>query len=596
MTHKQFSLSDYCFAIESFPRCSYEQLRDILVLPSTRKIQSVVSSLEIESVFSKTFQKLKAPQQKNVFLLIDEVKIRPTVSFSGGVLSGMAKNEPDSRATSMLCIMVKCLHGGPSIMLSVIPVHTLTASCQFEDVKKATALVEKTGGIVLGSITDNHKINQLYCKMFDKEEESSASAKHPLDANRSWYLLFDTVHLLKCIRNNWITEKSQRLTLDNMTVGSFSDVKTLYELEKNSILKTTRLTYASVNPSKLQLQNVQHVLRIFHEKVIAGLALQGCSATAEFIQFVLNWWNTVNVSAKGQDIRMKDPHRAAQVLSSDSLDMYAKKFEEAMSGQGLSRKECLTHDTKKALVQTMRGLSAVTKHLLSSGFQYVLLREIQSDRIEGEFSVYRQSTGANAFMTAGDVISACKKRLARHAASFLESIDVTADDSTSTSDKHRCCGPLVAADGEAIESSISDVTLTANEESCCAYVAGWLERKCIDDITFSDDEPFVSTEVKNFLEEVSRGSLKTPHMSTYELTRIGLSFVKKAKQRVCCRRRLVGILSTMGEFHDFDIVQSKKLLRHLANVLLCGLHNLEKDHQKNATLLQTSIKKARMAD
>ncbi|XP_012940035.1 uncharacterized protein LOC101852777 isoform X2 [Aplysia californica] len=244
----------------------------------------------------------------------------------------------------------------------------------------------------------------------------------------------------------------------------------------------------------------------------------------------------------------------------------------------------------------MRGLSAVTKHLLSSGFQYVLLCEIQSDRIEGEFSVYRQSTVANAFMTAGDVISAYKKRLARHAASFLESIDVIADDSPSTSDKHLCCGPLVAADREVIESSFSDVTLTANEESCCVYVARWLERKCIDDSTYSEDEPFVSTEVKNFLEEVSRGSLKTPHMSMYDLTRIGLSFVKKAKNRVCCRQRLVRILSTMGEFHDFDIVQSKKLLSHLANVLLRGLHNLDKDHQKNAALLQTSIKKARMAD
>ncbi|RUS91373.1 hypothetical protein EGW08_000890, partial [Elysia chlorotica] len=123
-----------------------------------------------------------------------------------------------------------------------------------------------------------------------------------------------------------------------------------------------------------------------------------------------------------------------------------------------------------------------------------------------------------------------------------------------------------------------------------------LERKCVGDITFPDDEPFVSTEVKDFLEEVSRGSLQTPHLSTYELTRFGLSFLKKAKHRVCCSQRLIRILSTMGEFYDYEISQSKKLLRYLANVLLHGLHNLEKDHQKNAALLQTSIKKACMAD
>ena len=55
----------------------------------------------------------------------------------------------------------------------------------------------------------------------------------------------------------------------------------------------------------------------------------------------------------------------------------------------------------------------------------MLLRELQNDKIKGEFSVYRQSTvGTNAFMTsAGNVMEALKKRLARHAASCLEIMD-----------------------------------------------------------------------------------------------------------------------------------------------------------------------------
>lgn len=50
LCHKQYSMADYCFAIESFPRCSYEQLRDYLVLPSTRKLQSIVSAVNKEEV------------------------------------------------------------------------------------------------------------------------------------------------------------------------------------------------------------------------------------------------------------------------------------------------------------------------------------------------------------------------------------------------------------------------------------------------------------------------------------------------------------------------------------------------------------------
>ena len=89
---------------------------------------------------------------------------------------------------------------------------------------------------------------------------------------------------------------------DHQPTGSFQDVKKLYEAEKHSVLKTTPLTQASVLPSKLQLQNVQHVLKVFNEKVVAALRIQGSHDTADFIQGVLNWWNTVNVSSKGQDV------------------------------------------------------------------------------------------------------------------------------------------------------------------------------------------------------------------------------------------------------------------------------------------------------
>ena len=203
--NKTFKVSDYCFALESFPHCSYNQLRELLVLPSKRKLQIVLSATGIDDILIKMFKKIECVQQKYCFLLVDEVKIRPTVAYSGGILSGMAKNNPESRASSMLCVMLRCLHGGPSIMLSVTPVHKLTAEYQYSVVIDVAKYVEKAGGIVIGSITDNHKINQHYCKLFDSRSENGAEAVHPLDDERVWFLLYDTVHLLKCIRNNWIT-------------------------------------------------------------------------------------------------------------------------------------------------------------------------------------------------------------------------------------------------------------------------------------------------------------------------------------------------------------------------------------------------------
>ena len=52
-------------------------------------------------------------------------------------------------------------------------------------------------------------------------EGRPSKAVHPLDPSRSWFLLYDTVHLLKSLRNNWITEGSKKVTFDGET---FADI------------------------------------------------------------------------------------------------------------------------------------------------------------------------------------------------------------------------------------------------------------------------------------------------------------------------------------------------------------------------------------
>ena len=79
----------------------------------------------------------------------------------------MAKNK-EAKSTSMLGVMMKCLHGGPSLIISITPVHNLDSAFQYSVVKKDAAVIEKSGRSVLGSITDNHKLNQHYCKLFEK--------------------------------------------------------------------------------------------------------------------------------------------------------------------------------------------------------------------------------------------------------------------------------------------------------------------------------------------------------------------------------------------------------------------------------------------
>ncbi|KAF2350577.1 hypothetical protein FHG87_018667 [Trinorchestia longiramus] len=131
LSQKQFSMND-CFALQSYPKCNYGQLKDFLVLPCKRKLQYITSSIDKDQVLSETFDKVLTLQQKNVFLFVHEIQIRPTVSFSGGLLSGMAENNRDCKATSILITSPRCYPCSSALL-------SCTSAGKQEHVKASTA-------------------------------------------------------------------------------------------------------------------------------------------------------------------------------------------------------------------------------------------------------------------------------------------------------------------------------------------------------------------------------------------------------------------------------------------------------------------------
>ena len=70
---------------------------------------------------------------------------------------------------------------------------------------------------------------------------------------------------------------------------------------------------------------------------------------------------------------------------------------------------CLTSDTSSALVVTIRGLVSLAGELLQHrDLKYVIFRDYQSDRLEGEFGAFRQLNGGNYYMSADHVCNALK--------------------------------------------------------------------------------------------------------------------------------------------------------------------------------------------
>ena len=77
-----------------------------------------------------------------------------------------------------------------------------------------------------------------------------------------------------------------------------------------------------------------------------------------------------------------DPRQFLLVMAASFSEMDPRILPKNM------RVKMLTTDTSEALVLTLRGIVSLVKTLLQHGFSYVMLGQIQSDRIEGEFSIY----------------------------------------------------------------------------------------------------------------------------------------------------------------------------------------------------------------
>ena len=88
------------------------------------------------------------------------------------------------------------------------------------------------------------------------------------------YLFFDYVHMMKSICNNWITEKLQELSYDDGRTAKWENIKTLYEKEKNAIVKLSKLTETALSLKATERRNVSLCLKVVCDKTTAALKVQ----------------------------------------------------------------------------------------------------------------------------------------------------------------------------------------------------------------------------------------------------------------------------------------------------------------------------------
>ena len=146
--------------------------------------------------------------------------------------------------------MLKGLFGGPEFVVRALSVCGLTSVFLLEHCKP---IIQQTNEIpnaeVVAIITDEHRINQ---KFFDylRKNGNTYFIGEPWKGPNNTILLHDYVHLMKCVRNNWIREKCGQLKFEydgKVYTSSWYHLKKLYNSESENLyvypsFSTKRLT------------------------------------------------------------------------------------------------------------------------------------------------------------------------------------------------------------------------------------------------------------------------------------------------------------------------------------------------------------------
>ena len=193
-------------------RALYSKLTKDFQFPAVRTLQRITSKVAkqddvqfLKNVFSNIEEKIR-----KCILMLDEVYVNAALLLHGGDLFGKAQNDPSKLATTILTMMLKCGFGGPEVVAKMLPVAKLDAKFQFSETLSLIENIINVHGDILAVIVDGNRVNQKFFKQFAKVEGKPWLARMK-NLNKSLYLFYDYVHLLKCVRNNWLTETNGEL-------------------------------------------------------------------------------------------------------------------------------------------------------------------------------------------------------------------------------------------------------------------------------------------------------------------------------------------------------------------------------------------------
>ncbi|PAA86097.1 hypothetical protein BOX15_Mlig018626g1 [Macrostomum lignano] len=370
-------------------RAGYCAARGILTLPHPVTLKRYFGGLGTVGTDADC-QKLVEAQlsaatqsQKCCSIIFDEVYVPPSLRLRGGHIIGYSEDDPAKLARTVLAIMVKPLMGAIPYVARLVPIYSLKPHFLYEQIARLISIIHNCGGVVISLICDNHFTNRNCFELFSPDPATPWKAANPADPTQPLFLLYDTVHLIKNIRNNWLTQSHGEIDFQlpgehGSSRAKWSHIVDIEVRSRSHIIRPTTLTSVSCCPTPLERQKVSLVLDVFSEKTVAALQVVRHVDTANFVAKVVDFWKIVNVKTPDAHVLLNDIRRTP-ISSPDAANLhvllnFASIIGRMAGGRGPCRPRSLTTETQKAVVQTSRGLVEMSQYLLSHfQFKYVML-------------------------------------------------------------------------------------------------------------------------------------------------------------------------------------------------------------------------------
>jgi len=530
------NLIRYALQLRYTSLSAYKLLLDEFNFPSISFLRKI-SSGKIDVNQAAKLLKDHGSISEDVILIFDEVHLQKCEEFVGGTTIG-ANNNGDL-FKGAVCFMIVGLKSNVPYIVKTCPETEINGEWLKNELLDCLTTLQENGFNVRGIVCDNHASNVAAYKKLLLACNSNPEDLSIYLNSKKIYLFYDSVHLIKNIRNNLLQRKRfifpdflSSHFLDEIKVSAgeirwkiFHDV-----FEKDLVLQANlkcaeKLTANVLHPGNNK-QSVPLALAIFHPTTSAAIKtyFPEHSAAANFLQLFDTWWTISNSKMK---INSNNYLGNAAVLG-DNKPAFLRELAnwiQLWDDMKLPSAETFTlsAQTSAALKRTLRCHADLIEDLLCEGYDFVLTSRFQSDPIERRFGQYRQMSGGRFLISLKDVM--CSENIVKLRSLVKEGFEITPDIKSTHNDSTELEKLYSSA-----QNIINDKPILLSQESrqVSNHIAGYIAYKakeicqgCCEDKLCDQD----GTNASAYLTTLSRGGLKIPSRNLSDWVAQGFAYL-----------------------------------------------------------------------